>query len=47
MFDFTGKAVFVYHAGHGFSCDERGSYNEEASKVALERTLRFFAEKIG
>lgn len=39
--------VFVYHAGHGFACDERGSYNEEASKAALERTLRFFAEKIG
>jgi carboxymethylenebutenolidase len=39
--------VHVYHAGHGFSCDERASYNAEASKTALERTLKFFAEKIG
>ena len=39
--------VFVYHAGHGFSCDERGSYNAEASKQALERTLKFFKEHIG
>lgn len=39
--------VHVYHAGHGFSCDERASYNAEASKIALERTLKFFAEKIG
>lgn len=38
---------YVYHAGHGFNCDERGSYNAEAAKVALERTLKFFAEKIG
>jgi carboxymethylenebutenolidase len=39
--------VHVYHAGHGFSCDERGSFNADASKVALERTLKFFAEKMG
>jgi carboxymethylenebutenolidase len=39
--------IYVYNAGHGFSCDERGSYNAEASKVALDRTLKFFAEKIG
>lgn len=39
--------VHVYKAGHGFSCDERGSYNAEASKTALERTLKFFREQIG
>jgi len=39
--------TYVYKAGHGFSCDERQSYNAEASKVALERTLKFFAENIG
>lgn len=39
--------VFVYHAGHGFSCDERGSYNAEASKAAQERTLKFFRDNIG
>ena len=39
--------IHVYKAGHGFSCDERGSYDAAASKTALERTLKFFAEKIG
>jgi carboxymethylenebutenolidase len=39
--------VHVYNAGHGFHCDERASYSAEASKVAGERTLKFFAEKIG
>ena len=39
--------TYVYKAGHGFSCDERGSYNAEASKLALERTLKFFAQNIG
>jgi len=39
--------TYVYKAGHGFSCDERGSYNAEASKLALERTLKFFREHIG
>ncbi|HKW55434.1 MAG TPA: dienelactone hydrolase family protein [Stellaceae bacterium] len=39
--------TYVYKAGHGFSCDERQSYNAEASKLALERTLKFFAETIG
>ena len=39
--------TYVYKAGHGFSCDERQSYNAEASKLALERTLKFFRENIG
>ena len=39
--------TYVYKAGHGFSCDERQSYNAEASKLALERTLKFFREHIG
>ena len=29
-------------AGHGFNCDDRGSYNEAAAKDAFERTLGFF-----
>ena len=39
--------IYVYKAGHGFSCDERGSYDAASSKVALERTLKFFAENLG
>ena len=35
--------VFVYHgAGHGFHCDQRGSYNADSAKLAWERTLGLF-----
>ena len=39
--------VHVYAADHGFNCDQRGSYNEAAAKLARERTLAFFAKHIG
>ncbi|MEJ6021611.1 dienelactone hydrolase family protein [Ramlibacter sp. PS4R-6] len=39
--------VHVYHANHGFNCDQRGSYNAEAAKVARERTLAFFRKHVG
>ena len=40
--------IHVYQgAGHGFSCDERGSYNEAAHKAAWERTLAWFAKYVG
>ena len=40
--------VFVYDgAGHGFSCDERASYNEAAAKQAWGRTLGFLKEHLG
>ncbi|MEO7393096.1 MAG: dienelactone hydrolase family protein [Ramlibacter sp.] len=35
--------VHIYHANHGFNCDQRASFNEEAAKLARERTLAFFA----
>ncbi len=38
--------VHVYAANHGFNCDQRGSFNEEAAKLARERTLAFFAVKL-
>ena len=34
-------------AGHGFNCDQRGSYNAEASKLARSRTLEFFRKHVG
>jgi carboxymethylenebutenolidase len=34
-------------AGHGFSCDERGSYHAESARVALDRTLGFLQQHIG
>ncbi|MEK9721272.1 MAG: dienelactone hydrolase family protein, partial [Quisquiliibacterium sp.] len=36
-----------YEAGHGFNCDQRGSYNAQASALARSRTLAFLAEQIG
>jgi carboxymethylenebutenolidase len=32
-----------YEAGHGFSCNERGSYHREAAELAGKRTLEFLA----
>jgi carboxymethylenebutenolidase len=39
--------VHVYHANHGFNCDQRASWNAEAAKLARERTLAFFAKHVG
>jgi carboxymethylenebutenolidase len=39
--------VFMYKADHGFNCDQRGSYDETAAKMARERTLEFFATNVG
>jgi carboxymethylenebutenolidase len=39
-------AIHVYKAGHGFNCDERGSYDAASAKLALTRTLAFFAETL-
>ena len=36
--------VNVYdEAGHGFSCDARGSYHADSAATALQRTLGFLA----
>lgn len=40
--------LFTYpEAGHGFSCEERGSFHKASHEQALERTLAFFAEQVG
>ncbi len=36
-----------YDAGHGFNCDQRGSFDAEASKLARQRTLAFLAAHVG
>ena len=36
--------AFVYSAGHGFNCDERGSFDQAAADLAKSRTLEFFAK---
>ena len=40
-------SVYIYDAGHGFNCDRRPEFNEEASKTSLKRTLDLFAENVG
>jgi len=39
--------VHVYECGHGFNCDQRGSYDAAAAKLAKERTLAFFRKHVG
>jgi len=39
--------AYVYDgAGHGFNCDDRGSYHEAAAQLAYERTMEFFGEHL-
>jgi carboxymethylenebutenolidase len=39
--------IFVYpDAQHGFNCDERGSYNESATKLAWSRTSDFLQKHL-
>jgi carboxymethylenebutenolidase len=37
----------VYPAGHGFACDERGSYHEPSARLARERTIAFLRQHVG
>lgn len=39
--------VHTYPAGHGFNCEERADYDAASAKLALERTLAFFADNVG
>ena len=41
-----GVTIYDYPADHGFHCDERGSYDATASKLAYGRTLEFFAKHL-
>jgi carboxymethylenebutenolidase len=38
---------FIYPAGHGFNCDQRGSYHAESAKLARSRSLEFLKKHIG
>ena len=39
--------VYIYAADHGFNCDQRGSYDAAAAKLARERTIKFLREHVG
>ncbi len=43
---FPEVPVHMYDAGHGFNCDHRASYDEEAARSARERTLEHFARHL-
>jgi carboxymethylenebutenolidase len=36
-----------YPAGHGFNCDQRGSFHEASARQALQRSLEFFRKHVG
>jgi carboxymethylenebutenolidase len=43
-----GLPIFVYSgAGHGFNCDERGSFDAAAAQVAFGRSQEFLAKNVG
>ena len=39
--------VHIYPAGHGFNCEQRGSYHAESAATARERSLAFLRENLG
>ncbi len=39
--------IYIYAADHGFNCDQRGSYDAAAAKLARERTLQFLQRHVG
>ena len=39
--------VHIYAADHGFNCDQRGSYDAAAAKLARERTLELLHQHVG
>ena len=43
---FPNIPVCTYAAGHGFNCDERGSYDKESADLALNRTLQFLEAQL-
>ena len=36
-----------YAAGHGFNCDQRGSYHAASAQLARQRTLEFLRKHVG
>lgn len=42
-----GITVQVYPAGHGFNCDQRGSYDAASATLARQRTLAFLRKHVG
>lgn len=43
----SGQQIYIYAADHGFNCDQRGSFDAPAAKLARERTLAFLRTHVG
>lgn len=39
--------IYTYPAGHGFNCDQRGSFDKASADLASSRTLEFLSAHIG
>lgn len=39
--------IHIYPAGHGFNCDERGSFDADCAKTARKRTLDLLRRHVG
>lgn len=39
--------LYIYPAGHGFSCDARGSFDKASHELSLERTRAYVAKHMG
>ena len=45
---YPAVSSFVYTgAGHGFNCEQRGSYHAESAKIARERSIDFLRKHLG
>ena len=42
-----GSPAYFYSAGHGFNCEQRGSYHAPSAQEARKRTLDFFRKHVG
>jgi len=43
----TAQSFIYEKAGHGFNCDQRGSYDAGSAKLARSRSLEFLRKHIG
>ena len=43
----SNQIHYFYPAGHGFNCDQRGSYHADSAKLARTRTLEFLRKHVG
>jgi carboxymethylenebutenolidase len=39
--------VHTYDAGHGFNCDQRGSFDAASAALARTRTIEFLRKHVG